>query len=88
MSNQQHSKKRLGIPRGLPAKLRAALTEELQRMGSTYPEIAEAADPPLAPDQVLTMARAWNNLTPTQQAAWHDAATQENLRGAHPPCRN
>ena len=88
MSNQKRFNKRLRIPRGLPAKLRMALTAELQRMGSTYPEIAQSADPPLTPLEVLTMARAWNNLTPTQQAAWHDAATQENLRGAYPPCLN
>jgi hypothetical protein len=88
MSNQKRSTRRLGIPRGLPAELRRALAEELQRMGSTYREIAHAASPPLTPDQVLTMARAWNSLTPSQHASWHDAARKENMRGAYPPSRN
>ena len=88
MSNQKRSNKRLGIPQGLSAELRVALAAELQRMGATYEQIAHSADPPLNPLEVLTMARAWNNLTPTQQAAWHDAARQANLRGAHPPSLN
>ena len=88
MSNRKRPKLRLGIPDGLPAELRKALAAELQRMGSTYQEIAQSADPPLTPVQVLTMARAWNNLTPSQQAAWHEAAMRENLRGGFLPGLN
>ncbi len=57
-------------------------------MGTTYEEIAYASDPPLTPDQVLTLVRAWNNLTPAQKAKWYDAAREENMRGAHTPFTN
>ena len=88
MSNERRVNRRLGIPRGLSAELRMALAAELQRMGSTYREVAHAVNPPLTPVEVLTMARAWNSSTPAQQAACHDAARKENMRGGHAPWRN
>ena len=88
MSNRKRFNRRLGIPRGLSAELRMVLAAELQRMGSTYREIAHAVNPPLTPVEVLAMARAWNSSTPSQQAACHDAARKENMRGGHAPWRN
>ena len=88
MSRKKPSQKRLGIPRGLPAELRAALADELQRMGTTYEEVAYASHPPLTPDKVLTLVRAWNSLTPAQKAKWDAAARQENMRGAYTPFTN
>jgi hypothetical protein len=79
---------RLGIPRSVRGKLRKALTKELQQMGSTYAEIAEATNPPLSPEQVLKLAKTWNGLTPEQHAAWEAAAEEENQRAAYGPSRN
>ena len=78
----------LGIPKNIPAKLRKALAEELQRMGATYPQIAGSVDPPLSPDMVLKMARGWNSLTQSQKAAWNDRAREENIHEGNPSWDN
>jgi len=77
-----------GIPKGVPAHLRQALVEELQKMGTTYADFIQGTDPPPTPEVVLKLARAWNGLTPAQKAAWDDYAARENLRRAYEPGLN
>jgi hypothetical protein len=88
MKKKTPQPKSLGIPKGIPAHLRKALAEELQKMGTTYPEFIYGLDPPPTPDVVLTLASTWNSLTPAQKAAWDDYAAQENLRRGYEPSRN
>ena len=88
MSKPKRINPRLGIPRGIPAELRLALAEELERMGTTYPDFISAADGPVDPETVLKLAKLWNSLTPEQVAAWDDAARQENIRRGLDPSVN
>jgi hypothetical protein len=72
----------LGIPKGIPAHLRKALVDELQKMGTTYPDLIQGMDPPPTPEVVLKLASTWNSLTPAQKAAWDDYAAKEDMHRA------
>jgi hypothetical protein len=80
MKKKTPQTKGLGIPKGIPADLRKALAQELQKMGTTYPEFIQGLDPAPSPEVVLKLASGWNNLTPAQKAAWDDYAAKENMR--------
>jgi aryl-alcohol dehydrogenase-like predicted oxidoreductase len=80
MKKKTPQPKGLGIPKGIPAHLRKALADELQKMGTTYPDLIQGMDPPPTPEVVLKLASTWNSLTPAQKAAWDNYAAQENQR--------
>ena len=79
MKKKTPQSKSLGIPKGIPADLQKALAQELQKMGSTYPELIQGLDPVPSPEAVLKLASTWNSLTPAQKAAWDDYAARENM---------
>ncbi len=81
MKKRRRSNKDLGIPEDIAPELREELARELERMGASYDQVAQSADPPLAPADVLFWAKRWNKLTPEQRAAWDAAAQRENLSG-------
>ena len=82
MKKKTPQPKGLGIPKGIPAPLRKALADELQKMGTTYPDLIQGMDPPPTPEVVLKLASTWNSLTPAQKAAWDKYATQEDMHRA------
>ena len=88
MTEKRRSKKNLGIPKGLAPELREQLARELELMGATYIELVQAAGVSVTPEQILELAKAWNGLSPTQKAAWDQAAAEQNLSGGDPTSRN